>query len=196
MYVDFCNTEGKIMQNIHRLLLLIAIIVTITGLTACGSSASNTGTNVPTTPTTSTSSGSTPTPSSTSTPVGHFKVGQTVNVGNIWQIIIVSAKNGGTASYLKPDQVFLNIFVKAKNISSSEQTMSSLGLWTVRDTDGNIYQPGYDPNAGSALDGKVEAGQPLQGSLTFVVSEKIHQYILLFEADFISPGQTIWDIHV
>ena len=179
------------MQNIHRLLLFVAIIVTIAGLIACGSSASNTGTNVPTSPS---SSGSTPTP--TSTPVGHFKVGQTVNVGNIWQIIIVSAKNGGTASYLKPDQVFLNIFVKAKNISSSEQTMSSLVSWTVRDTDGNTYGVGYDPNASSSLDGKVEAGQPLQGSLTFAVSGKVHHYILLFEVNFISPGQTIWDIHI
>ena len=122
------------MQNIRKMLPFVAIIVTIAGLIACGSSASNTGTNVPTTPS---SSGSTPT--STPTPVGHFKVGQTVNVGNIWQIIIVSAKNGGTASYLKPDQVFLDIFVKAKNISSSEQTMSSLVSWTVRDTDGNTY---------------------------------------------------------
>ena len=195
MEIDFCKIKRKFMQNIRRLLLFGAIIITIAGLTACGSSASNTGTNVPTTPT---SSGSTPTPTPTSTPtpVGHFKVGQTVNVGNIWQIIIASAKNGGTASYLKPDQVFLNIFVKAKNISSSEQTMSSIGHWSVRDTDGNTYQAAYDPNAASALDGKVEAGQPLQGSLTFAVSGKVHQYILLFEVDFTSPGQTIWDIHV
>ena len=178
------------MQNIRRLFPYLAIVIIIFVLVACGSAASNTGTAVTPTPTSATAT-------ATSTPsTQHFTVGETVNVGDTWQITIVSAKNGGTASYLKAGQVFLDIAVKAKNISSSEQTMSSLVLWTVRDTEGNIYTPGYDTNAGSSLNGKVEAGQPLQGSLTFVVSGTVHQYILLFEANFTSPGQTIWDIQV
>ncbi len=177
------------MQNTYRLLLSFAVIVITMTLVACGSSSSNTGTAVTPTPTTTSAPTPTPVPS-------HFKVGQTVKVGDTWELTIVSAKNGGTASYLKSGQVFLNIDVKARNISQAEQTMSSLVSWTVRDADGNTYQAGYDPNAGTGLNGKVEAGQPLQGSLTFVVKNTVHQYLLFFQANFTASGQTIWDIHV
>src|SRR6266853_5964664 len=78
----FCNTKGDIMQNIHRLLLYFVIVVVIMGFTACGSSTSNTGTSVGTTSTPSPGN----TPTATPTPIGHFKVGQVVNVGSLDQV--------------------------------------------------------------------------------------------------------------
>ncbi len=171
-----------------RLFILALLILT---LTACGSSATNTGTAVtpqPTTPVTQ----ATDTPTAAPT---HFKVGQTVKVGNTWQLTIRKVRNDGSATYLEPGQIFLLVQVKAVNISSTEQTMSSLLSWTLRDSEGNTYKVGYDTNATHSLDGKVEVGQPLQGSLTFIGDAKVHQYQLFFENNFIDQGQTVWDIH-
>ena len=171
-----------------RLFILALLIL---ALAACGSSATNTGTAVTPQPTTPvTQAADTPTAAPT-----HFKVGQTVKVGNTWQLTIKKAQNDGSTTYLEPGQVFLIVQVKAVNISSTEQTMSSLLSWTMRDAEGNTYKTGYDTNATHSLDGKVEAGQPLQGSLTFIVDAKVHQYQLLFENNFLVQGQTIWDIH-
>src|SRR6266704_3360719 len=168
---------------------LLTLALLILALAACGSSATNTGTAVTPQPTTSvTQATATPTAAPT-----HFKVGQTVDVGNIWHLTIRKVQNDGSATYLKPGQIFLIVQVKAMNISSTEQTMSSLLSWTLRDSDGNTYRAGYDANATHSLDGKVEAGQPLQGSLTFVVDEKVHQYQLYFENNFMTQGQTIWE---
>jgi hypothetical protein len=171
---------------------LVALILLTLTLVACGSSQANTGTAVTPTPTTSAQQqqpAPTPKPS-------HFAVSQVVSVGNTWQLTVLSATNGGTATYLKAGQVFLVLQVKATNISSSEQTMSSLGNWSVRDVDGNTYQAGYSADSGPALDGKVEAGQPLKGSLTFVVKGAVHHYLLLFQESFSEQGQVIWDISV
>src|SRR5437773_2740285 len=79
---------------LRRILTLTAPIVSaLLLLTACGSSSINTGTAVTPTPTTQ----QVVQPTDIPTPVPHFKVGQTVQVGNIWQITIKSVKltNGG-----------------------------------------------------------------------------------------------------
>ncbi len=170
---------------------LIAFALLVLTLAACGSSATNIGTAVTPQPTTSVTQA---TDTSTASPT-HFKVGQTVKVGNTWQLTIRKVQNDGSATYLEPGQVFLIVQVKAVNISSTEQDMSSLLSWTLRDAEGNTYKVGYDINATHSLDGKVEAGQPLQGSLTFIVDAKVHQYQLFFENNFLVQGQTIWDIH-
>ena len=74
------------MQNIYRLFPYLAIVVTIRSLVACGSSGSNTGTAVTPTPT---SAAATATPTSST---HHFMVGETVKVGDTWNVTITSAK--------------------------------------------------------------------------------------------------------
>jgi len=193
MCIDFCNTKGDIMQNTRRLLLYFVIGVVIIGFTACGSSTSNTGTIVATT--------STPlegnTPTSTPTPIGHFKVGQTVSVGNIWEITLTSVKTdrGNFAKPQKPGDTFLIIEIAAKNISTAEQYINDANF-SLRDLNGVTYQAGFDDNATDFLGGKVEAGQPLKGSAVFEIPTAIHAYILLFEVSQLQTGQTIWDIQV
>jgi hypothetical protein len=129
----------------------------------------------------------------------HFKVGELVTVGTTWQITVQSAKTSAGSGFYKPQKagdVFLIFIVSMKNISSSEQTVSSLVQWSVADSTGQKYNPTLDPDAGASLDGKVEAGSPLKGSLVYEIPKSVHQLTLAFEADITSPGQTIWDISV
>jgi Domain of unknown function (DUF4352) len=184
------------MQHIRRLLPFVVIVVILASLTACGTASPNTGTLASPQPTSAPTSTPTSTPTLTPTPHGHFHVGDAVNVGNIWQITIVSAKAGGTQSYLKPGHTFLNIVVEAKNVSAQEQNISSFDF-TLRDSSGESQVVTYDPDAPvSVLSGKVESGSPIKGGLTFSVSMSEHQFQLFFEVSVIASGQTIWDIHV
>jgi hypothetical protein len=129
----------------------------------------------------------------------HFKVGEQVQVDDTWQVTVQSAKTSNGSGFYKPQKsgdVFLIFIVSMKNISSQEQTVSSLVQWSVQDSTGQKYSPTLDPDAGASLDGKVEAGSPLKGSLVYEIPKSVHQLTLAFEADITSPGQTIWDTHV
>ncbi len=172
--------------------LLFAVLALIGSLLACGeSSPANTGTSV----NSSSSSGSTP----TGAPAQHFKVGQTVKVGDTWQITVDSAKTSTGSEFNKPQKsgdVFLVIIVTMKNLSSQEQTVSSLAQWTLQDSTGQKYDGTIDTDAGASLDGKVEAGSLLKGSLAYEVPASMKSFTLAFEADLTAAGETIWDISV
>ena len=165
------------MQNIRRLFPLITIVIIIIGLIACGSSATNTGTNAGTASTTV--PGNTPA-------TQHFKVGQTVKVGDTWDITVNSAKTSTGSEFFKPQKpgdVFLVFHVAAKNISSQEQNISSALQFTLLDTTGQKYDITIDPDAGATLDGKVEAGQTLKGAVAYEVPEATHDFNFEFQAD-------------
>ena len=181
------------MQKIHRLFPYLAIVVTILSLVACGSSGGNTGTAVTPTPTSATAT-ATPTPST-----HHFMVGETVKVGDTWNVTITSAKTSPSGQYVHPQKagdVFLVFDVTVKNISTQEQNISSIAQFHLTDASGQQYMAAYDDAAAPTLDGKVEAGSPLKGYVTFEVPSSVKAFLLSFEAVLFSPGQTIWDIHV
>jgi len=84
------------------------MVVTILSLVACGSSGSNTGTAVTPTHTSATAT-VTPTPST-----HHFNVGETVKVGDTWNVTITSAKTSASGQYVHPQKagdVFLILYL-------------------------------------------------------------------------------------
>ncbi len=174
-------------------IVVVAIIVIIAAAANAPKSTTNTGT------TSNTSSGSSSQSTQAPTTPSTFKVGQVVSVGNTWQITVLSAKTDKGGQYNQPQtagDVYMIITVQVKNISSQEKVMSSLIQWNLQDTSGQKYNIGIDTNAGASLDGKVEAGMPLKGTLTFEIPTKVKSYTLSFQNDIISSGQTIWDITV
>ncbi len=176
----------------HKRFLIIGLclVLLVGSLIACGESSANTGTATSSSP-----SGSTP----TSAPAQHFKVGQIVKVGDTWQITVDSAKTSTGSEFNKPQHsgdVFLVIIVTMKNLSNQEQNVSSLAQWTLQDTIGQKYDGTIDTDAGASLDGKVEAGSLLKGSLAYEVPKTMKSFTLAFEADITSSGETIWDISV
>jgi len=128
----------------------------------------------------------------------HFKVGDVVKVGETWNITINSVKtsNGSSQFYTpKSGHEYLILNITARNISSQEQVISSLVLFSLTDASGQKYDETIDPDAGATLDGKVEASSQLKGSIVYEVPNNIHSYQLAFEASIVSSGQTIWDIN-
>jgi len=182
---------GLILAVVAGVLVLACVIAGIVVATA--SKSVNTGTSVGT----NNSSTKTAAPT-TSTSTQHFQVGQTVKVGDTWQITINSAKtdNGGQFSTLKSGDEYLNLNITAKNISSQEQNISSAVQFTLTDITGQKYDETIDLNAGATLDGKVEAGSQLKGNIAYEVPKSVHSFQMAFEVDIISSGQTIWDVKV
>ncbi len=168
-----------------------AFLVCLLLLAACGSSATNTGTAVTPTPT---SAASTPTP--TPTP-SHFKVGQVVKVGDTWQVTVNSIKTSQGSEFTKPKtgNIFLVVDVTLKNISPSEQQAYS-AQFTLRDATGQEYNETFFDSQYVPPNGKVEAGSPLRGQISYEVPTSQKHFTLAFVASFGAPGQTIWDITI
>jgi hypothetical protein len=178
-----------------RILSIGALVLLVLTLVACGSSQANTGTAVTPTPTTPAQQQQpTPTPKPT-----HFTVGQTVNVGNIWQISITHIRTEQGGQYdptPTPGNTYLVISIAAKNISSTEQSFYGSAEFTLRDPSGQSFQSGYVSDARQSPSGKVEAGGPISGDIVYTVSKSVHHFTLSFETNMFAAGQTIWDISV
>jgi Domain of unknown function (DUF4352) len=152
---------------------------------ACGgSSAANNGTVV---------TGTVPLPSVT--PLPHFKVGDQVKVGSTWLVTVngVTTSNGDFISRPADGTTYLVIDVSLRNISSQEQTVSSLFQFSLKDPTGQQYTESFVDFA-HAPDGKVEPADLLRGNFVYQVPASIHQFTFAFQADITRPGQTLWDI--
>lgn len=181
---------SKLAIGCGSLVALVVFIVIISAATNSGGK-SNTGT-------TASTSGSSAASSANTQPAQHFKVGDTVKVGDTWQAVVNSVKTdaGGQFSALKSGDTYLVVDISLTNLSSSEQNVSSILFFTLQDTTGQKYDETVDTNASATLDGKVEAGQPLRGSLAYEVPSSIHSFTLNFSPNIVGSGQTIWDLSV
>lgn len=178
-----------------KLIVPLCLLIFVGALIACGASDSNSGSAV-----SSTSSSSSSSTQSSKAPASaaHFKVGQTVKVGDTWQVIVNSVKTSQGDDMDKPQKgQYLLLDVTVKNISSQEQNISSLVNFKLTDDTGISYTEAItalgNPNP---PDGKVEAGSPLRGTFTYDVPTSVKKFTFAFEPDIISSGQTIWDINV
>jgi hypothetical protein len=129
----------------------------------------------------------------------HFKPGDTVNVGSIWQIVVSNVRTdpGGQYDSLKSGDTYLAVDVNFKNVSSQEQQVFGSADWTLKDPSGQTYNSSIDSNiTATEPSGKVEAGGPAKGTLVYEVPSATKQYTLAFENNMFESGQTIWDIEV
>jgi hypothetical protein len=177
-----------------RALLVVAVVgLASLIIIACGSgSAANTGTSVSGSPSSGTGSGGQP-----SAAQQHFKVGDQVKVGDADIVTVNSVKTSSGDEFDQPQagNVYLIVDVTIKNISSQEQDISTILQFTLKDSTGQKYDQTIVSNATSP-DGKLEPGDQVRGQLAYEVPQTQKSFTLAFEADFISSGQTIWDLSV
>lgn len=177
----------------NKVVFLIAFLILIGSLSACGASDnSNTGT-------TSTSSPSSSSAKAKGTPAPtnkHFRVGDVAKVGNTWQVTINSVKTSKGDDINKPQKgEYLMLDVTAKNISNKEQNIFSFASFQLTDNTGMAYTETVNTNVPNPPDGKVKAGAPSRGTFTFDVPTGVKRFTFAFTPDMLSEeGQTIWDI--
>ncbi len=85
--------------------------------------------------------------------------------------------------------------VTIKNSSSTEQTVSSLISFTLKDGTGQKYTETILSST-TPPDGKIEAGGVLRGQIAYEVPKAQHDYIFGFEPDVFGSGQYLWDLHM
>jgi hypothetical protein len=112
------------------------------------------------------------TPATTQAPAKHFKIKDTVKVGDTYLVVNISLTN----------------------LSNQEQSISSALNFTLQDSTGQKYDESIDTNAGATPDGKVAAGSPLRGSVAYEVPSSTKKFTLSFAPDITSSGQSIWDL--
>jgi Domain of unknown function (DUF4352) len=170
------------------LLSLLGVLAIV--IMACGSSSSNTGTSV------GSSSGSTATRGSSNSNK-HVKVGDQVKVGDTYIVTINSFKTNPGDDFFKPKSgnKFVVVDVTIKNVSSEERFCSSLLQFTLKDSTGQKYTETIISNV-TPPDGKLAAGDVIRGQIAYEVAASQHNFTFAFEADIVSSGQTIWDLHV
>lgn len=186
-----------------KLLIIIGVVVVLALFACVGAGVlANHGSNpnASTTTNSSTLNSATSDAKSTAVPTSkHYKQTDAVQVGNTFDVEIVSVKASTEGQIFQPQKVgdvFLVFVIKVKNISSQEQAVSSLLSFTLQDTNGQKYTETINPDAGATIDGKVEPGSLLQGSITYEVPSSIKNFTLAFQASLVDTGQVIWDINV
>ncbi|HEX9035476.1 MAG TPA: DUF4352 domain-containing protein [Ktedonobacterales bacterium] len=168
----------------RRFFPVLALLLAVSGaIIACGG-ADNSG---------STTSGGS---SSSSSSAAHFKVGDQVKVGDTWVVTLNSVTTHGSTDIdqLNAGDTYLVLDMTFKNVSSQEQSLSSLLQLSLKDSTGQSYNETVTSFAKATPDGKVEAGGLSRGQLVFEVPSSQKSFTLAFEADITSGGQTIWDI--
>lgn len=155
---------------------------------ACGGSSANAGTSV------GTNGNSTATGGNSNK---HFKVGDQVKVGDTFIVTVNSFKTNPGDDIFKPKtgNKFVVVDVSLKNVGSDEQDISSLLQFTLKDATGQKYNETIISNV-TPPDGKLAAGDIIKGQIAYEVAASQHDFTFAFEADIISSGQTVWDLHV
>jgi hypothetical protein len=80
-------------------------------------------------------------------------------------------------------------------VSSQEQDLSSLLQCDLKDSTGQKYDQTIisgitDPS------GELAAGDLVKGQIAYEVSASQHTFTFYFQADIVSGGQTVWDLHI
>ena len=165
----------------------LGLIISV--LVACGA-ASNTASSVETSKTGTQAS----TPTTASAPKT-FKIGQTVNVGGIWDITVNSAKTNPGTQYSTPTKgTFFLVDVTVKNISGQAQPISSIIDFKLQDASGIAYTESYvDSSIPNPPDGTVQAGALSRGTFSYDVPTKT-TFTLSFTPSITSTDATIWNL--
>ncbi|HEU5348582.1 MAG TPA: DUF4352 domain-containing protein [Ktedonobacterales bacterium] len=183
------TSRTSLRQSLRMMLPLLSLLgVLALVIMACGSSSTNAGTSV---------GSSSANSSSSSSNSKHFKVGDQVKVGDTYVVTVNSFKTnpGDEISKPKSGNVFVVVDLTIKNVSSEEQSVSSLLQFTLKDSTGQKYNETILSSA-TPPDGKLAAGDIIKGQIAYEVSASQHDFTFAFEADMLSSGQTIWDLHV
>ena len=185
------TSRPSLKQSLRMLLPLCTLLgVLAVVVMACGGSSANAGTSV------GTNGNSTATSGSSSTNK-HFKVGDQVKVGDSFIVTVNSFKTNPGDDIFKPKSgnQFVVVDVTLKNVGSDEQDISSLLQFTLKDATGQKYNETIISNV-TPPDSKLAAGDIIKGQIAYEVAASQHDFTFAFEADIISGGQTVWDLHI
>jgi hypothetical protein len=180
--------------------LAVVLVVAIAGIAIAAnankSGPNTTASNPTAAPTNTLTIAPTDTPTQNSSAT-HHKVGDTVSTAT-WQVTINSAVsyagNPDEFETPNPGDTYLVVEGTFKNLTSQSQTLSTLFMFELQDSQGNKYDEALLISV-TGPDGTVLPNGPAHGKWGYEVPTSIHSFVLLFSDDF---GQTayVWDVSI
>ncbi len=130
-------------------------------------------------------------------PVGNT-IGKAVQVGNTWVVTINSVKTSPGSEFTQPKSgnTFVVVDVTVKNISSSNQPVSSLLMFNLKDATGQQYTEAITDFTKASPDGTVTPNSLLRGQLVYEVPSTDHTFTFSFQSDFSGSDIAEWNVSV
>jgi len=142
----------------------------------------------------------TPTATSTATPTqasGNNTIGKAVQVGNTWVVTVNNVKTSPGSDFTKPrsGNIFIIVDVTVKNISSSDQIVSSSLMFNLQNATGQQYTEVFTEFT-NPPDETLAPNGLLQGQLVYEVPSTIHTFTFAFQTDSTGSDITKWNVEV
>lgn len=178
------------MPRTHLLVSVLLLLLVGGLLLACGTAS---GTVTSSTSTVITGTASLP------TPPAHYRVGQSVKIGEQWVITVNRLATTQGASSDPPPAVgdtYLLIDLTMKNLANGQQFANPFD-YTLRDSQGNNEQTGILLSV-PVFGGNLTAGEQAHGQLVYQIPSNVHQFTLSYTPSAIYPLTTLaeWDLTV
>ena len=125
------------------------------------------------------------------------KVGVPYVVDSTFTVTVNSVKVSHGDEFISPKggDIFIVVDVTVKNTSSSNQSVSSLGMFNLKDSTGQQYTETITTST-KPPDGTVTPGSLLRGQLVYEVPTSQHLFTFAFQADFGGTDLTEWNLSI
>lgn len=128
----------------------------------------------------------------------NYAVGETVKISNV-QVVINEVKEVPGTEYYKPEpgNRFISADLTVENLGSVDYTVSSMMLFTLKDSTGQEYSisiSGIVASGGQSLDGTIVPGDKLRGLLVFEVPVGASGFVLVFVPNLLESATISFDM--
>ncbi len=129
------------------------------------------------------------------TEVKTFKIGDSVKAGNLI-FTVNSTRTDAGGEFIKPDEgkIYYIIDVTVENTGDEPESVSSLMMFKLIDSDGYNYSVTFGPETKGQLDGEVSTGKKMRGELVYEIPENSSGLELQIDPTVFGSGQIIVEL--
>lgn len=127
-----------------------------------------------------------------------YAIGETVIVDDV-QVVINEVKEVPGTEYFKPEEGkrFVSVDLTLENLGSTDFTVSSLLLFSLKDDTGQEYSisiSGITASGGKSPDGTIIPGDKLRGQLVYEIPVNASGLVLIFEPNILGSSSVRFDL--
>jgi hypothetical protein len=124
-----------------------------------------------------------------------FKIGDSVKAGNLI-FTVNSTRTDAGGEFIKPDEgkIYYIIDVTVENTGDEPESVSSLMMFKLIDSDGYNYSVTFGPETQGQVDGEISAGRKLRGELVYEIPEDTEGLELEIDPTVFGSGQIIVEL--
>ncbi|MBE3556580.1 MAG: DUF4352 domain-containing protein [Firmicutes bacterium] len=125
----------------------------------------------------------------------HFAIGDHVKMGDL-VLTVNSARQSSGSEFDQPQSGHVYEIVNAtlENTGQKSEAISSLAMFSLKDSEGYKYSITFVSDAKGQLDGELAPGDKMRGELAFEIPKTAKGLQLLFEPNIVGFGQAVIDL--